>query len=144
MISASPSNWSRLQPRVRFRDPASGEIKTIILHPVAWLPGERRLLRIIERWRATQTSPEPTSISGFQPVAGQPFCNPTLVAVVRSFVLCGGMSLVGGLLVLHADWGYIAYALAVAACAHIFMFLPALLYHPPAGSPDFSVPVDAR
>jgi len=60
----------------------------------------------------------------------------TISGVARAFLVSGGVTLFSALLLLRADWEYIVYALLIAACAHIFMFLPAILYRPPAPSPD--------
>jgi len=145
MIAASPAAWFRQQPRVRFRRPDSGEVSAFILHRVTWLPTQGRLLRSIERWRATQTSPEGTSISGFNAVAGQSARSPAIAGVARAFLFSGGVTLAAGIpacWMLHAEWWYVLYALAVAACAHVFMFLPSLLYRPPSRPPESPLPVD--
>jgi Zn-dependent protease with chaperone function len=137
MVAASPSTWLRLEPRVRFRVPGFEDVKAIILHTVDWLPTQRRLLRTIEQWRATQTSAESTAITGLNAVAGQPFRNPSVAAVVRAFLISGGATLVAGLFgvwLLRAPWWTVWYALAIAACIHFFMFLPAMLYRTPAAS----------
>jgi hypothetical protein len=42
MVSASPSNWVRQQPMVRFRGPESCGVQAFILHPVEWLPTQQR------------------------------------------------------------------------------------------------------
>jgi Zn-dependent protease with chaperone function len=145
-VAASPSNWVRRQPMVRFRNPGTGDVHSFILHPVRWLAGEGRLLRVLERWKAGAPSAESTSISGFQPIAGQPFRNPTPMGVARSFLIAGGITLLAAVF-LHAtlrlEWWLVGYALAVAACAHLFMFLPALLYRPPALPSGLASPADA-
>jgi hypothetical protein len=56
----------------------------------------------------------------------------TIAGVARAFLVSGGVILFAALLLLRTDWEYIVYALLITACAHIFMFLPALLYRPPA------------
>lgn len=137
MISASPALWFRNQPMVRFRPPDSGDIKAFILHPVDWFATQRRLLRTIQRWRATAASTGVSSIQGFDSAAGQPARNmATIAGVARAFLVSGGVTLIAALLLLRTDWEYIVYALLITACAHIFMFLPAMLYRPPAPSPD--------
>lgn len=137
MIASSPSLWFRKQPMVRFRSQESSEVKAIILHPVDWFIAQPRLLRSIQRWRATGASADATSIEGFNPVAGQAVRNmATVAAVVRAFPIPGGITFLMAFLIFNGDWGYIAYALAVTACAHIFMFLPAILYRPPASQPE--------
>ena len=131
MVSASPSNWLRLQPMVRFRCPVSGNLNAFILHPLGWLPTQRRLLRSIQRWHSTSTSSEPTLVTGFEPVAGQPFTTPTLAGVGRAFLFSGGATLIAAMPacpLLQFDWWFALYALAATACAHLFMFLPAMLY----------------
>jgi len=146
-VAASPSNWIRLQPMVRFRRPESGSVQAFILHPVGWLATQRRLLKSIEQWRATQSSPESTSIIGFNPIAGQPFTNPTIVEAARGFRVTGGVTLVAAVAargVLQAEWWYVGCALAVAACAHLFMYLPAMLYRQPAPPAELTAPVDAN
>jgi Zn-dependent protease with chaperone function len=147
MVAASPSNWFREQPMVRFRYPGSGDVKAFILHPVDWLPTQRRLLRSIDQWRTTRTSPESTSIDGFTPITGKPFHNPTIALAVRGFLLPGGLTLVAAIStrwILGADWRYVGCALAVTACAHTFMLLPAFLYRPPLPHPEPAVPVDTN
>jgi len=135
MVAASPAAWLKEQPMVRFRSPESGEMQAFILHPLRWLATQRRLLRSIERWRATSTAAEGTSISGFNRVAGQPVRNPTIGGVARAFLVSGGVTLVAAIpavLILRAGWWFVAYSLAVTACAHTFMFLPSMLYRPPS------------
>jgi Zn-dependent protease with chaperone function len=137
MIASSPSLWIRKQPLVRFRSSESGEVKAFILHPVDWFISQPRLLRSIQRWRATGASTDATSIEGFNPIAGQVVRNLVTVAgVVRAFSIPGGITLLIAFLIFDGDWGYIAYSLAVTACAHIFMFLPAILYRPPTPPPE--------
>ena len=139
MVAAAPSNWFRLQPMVRFRSPESGQSHAFILHTVDWLATQRRLLRSIEHWRARETSPESTSIKGFNPVAGQTFRNPTVVLVARGFLVPGGMALAAAIATcwpLPAHWQYVASALAVTACAYASMLLPAMLYRPPLLPPE--------
>jgi hypothetical protein len=137
MIDASPSGWFRQQPMVRFHSPESADVKAFILHPVDWLVTQPRLLRSIQQWRTTASSPDATSIEGFHPVAGQPARNMAPIAgVARAFLVPGGITLMIALLLLRADWQYIIYALIITACAHIFMYLPAILYRPPAPGPD--------
>jgi heat shock protein HtpX len=146
-VAASPSNWLRLQPRLRFRCPESGEVKAVILHPVDWLPTQRRLLRSIEQWRATQSSAEATSVTGLNAVAGQPFRNPAVALVARAFLVSGGATLAGALLavwLLRADWRYVGFALAIAACVHVFMFLPSMLYRPPAAASEIAASASAQ
>jgi Zn-dependent protease with chaperone function len=135
VVAASPAAWLKDNPMVRFRSPESGEMQAFILHPLRWLATQRRLLRSIQRWRATSTATESTQISGFNRVAGQPFRNPSIAGVARAFLLSGGVTLaaaIAAVLILGAEWWFVAYALAVAACAHIFMFLPTMLYRPPS------------
>jgi hypothetical protein len=140
MISASPANWLRLVPMVRFRRPAtgvpeSGEIAAFILHPLNWLAANRRLFNSIERWRATQTSAEATSIGGFIRIPGQPFRRIRIFALAPSF----GISLAAALIpaiaavfLLPTGWWFVGYSLGVTACAHIFVILPIMLYRPPS------------
>jgi Zn-dependent protease with chaperone function len=147
MVAASPSNWFRQQPMVRFRLPESGDVSAFILHPVTWLPSQGRLLRYLERWRVEQTSQEPTSISGFNAIAGQPFRNPAITAVARAFLVSGGVTLVTAIsaaVFLQAEWWYVGYAIAVTACAHTFIFLPAMLYRRVAPSPKPSPTTGAK
>jgi hypothetical protein len=137
MIAASPALWFRNQPMVRFRSPDSGEVKAFVLHPVDWLATQRRLLHAIQRWRATDASTGVSSIQGFDSAPGQPARNmATISGVARAFLVSGGVTLFAALLLLMANWEYIVYALLITACAHIFMFLPAMLYRPPAPRPD--------
>jgi len=146
MVAASPSNWIRKQPMVRFRQPETGKMLAFILHPVDWLPAQRLLLRSIERWRVTEGSQEKTSISGFNPGGGQPFTNPTFAGTARGFLVPGCVTFVAavsGSAVLDAQWWYAGCALAVAASSYAFMLLPALLYRSPALPPELSAPVDA-
>jgi Zn-dependent protease with chaperone function len=137
MIDASPALWFRQQPMVRFRSPESGEVKAFILHPVSWFITQPTLLRSIQRWRSAAVSASATLIEGFDPVPGQPVRNlATIADTARAFLVSGGVTFTMGVLLFNADWGYIAYALVVTAAAHTFMFLPALLYRPPAPAPD--------
>jgi heat shock protein HtpX len=133
MVAAAPSNWFRRQPMVRFRDPQSGQAHAFIVHTLDWFATQRRLFRIIERWRATETSPQSTSIDGFNPVASEQFRNPTIAQVARAFLFTGGISLVAAVvtcLIVGAKWQFVACALAVTACAYTSMLLPAMLYRP--------------
>ncbi|MGP8227614.1 MAG: M48 family metallopeptidase [Terracidiphilus sp.] len=139
MVAAAPSNWFRRQPMVRFRNPESGESHAFILHTLDWLATQRRLLRSIQRWRATQNSLESTSVSGFNPVASQPFRNPTISGVARGFIVPGGIALVVSIvtcLTLRTGWIYVAWTLAVTACAYTSMLLPAMLYRPQSHPPE--------
>ena len=139
MVAAAPSNWSRRQPMVRFRNPESGQTHAFILHTVDWLATQRRLLRSIERWRAAETSPERTSIQGLNAVAGQPFRSPTIAGVARGFLVPGGITLAAAIAtcwILRSGWQYVAWAVAVTACAYASMLLPAMLYRPPSHPPQ--------
>jgi Zn-dependent protease with chaperone function len=133
MVAAAPSGWRRLQPMVRFRQPDTGEGKAFILHPVEWGATPGRLFQSIQQWRATATSMERTSISGFNEIAGKPFSVPAIAGAVRSFRIPAGITMVG---VTLSGWWFQAeswpawYALGVTACVHLFMYLPALLYRP--------------
>jgi Zn-dependent protease with chaperone function len=145
-VAASPSAWMRRQPMVRFRDPGTGHVHSFILHPVQLGMAAARLLRELERWKATGFSVEGTSISGFQPIAGQPYRNPLLIAVARAFLIAGGITLVAAVLLdatAPLAWWFVGYAVAVAACVHLFMFLPALLYRQPSPPTGLASPVDA-
>jgi hypothetical protein len=145
-VAASPSGWRRLQPIVRFRDPESGDVKAFILHPVEWGATPRRLLQSIERWRATAAPAERTSIRGFQAVAGQPFHVPTIAETTRGFRIPGMVALAGTTLTgwfLRTESWPAWYALAITACAYIFMFLPALLYRPSSLPPVLTPRVGA-
>lgn len=120
---------------VRFRDPQSGQSYAFILHTLDWVATQRRLLRSIERWRATDRSPETTSISGFEPVAGQTFVSPTIASVARGLLITEGISLVAAIVtsfMVRDAWQYIASVVAVTACAYTSMLLPAMLYRLPA------------
>ncbi len=143
MAAAAPSSWRRLQPMVLFRQPESGEVKSLILHPVEWGATPRRLLHSIERWRSTATSAESTSISGFVETVGEPFRVPTIARTARGFRIPGSITLVGVMVTgwwLREESWPAWYALAITACAYLFMFLPAMTYRPtyrplaPAGS----------
>jgi hypothetical protein len=139
MVAAAPSNWFRRQPMVRFRNPESGQTDAFILHTLDWLPAQRRLLRSIQRWRAAETSPERTSIQGFNPVAGQPFRNPSIAGVARGFLVTGGIALLAAIVscfILRTSWMYGACTLGVTACAYVSMLLPAMLYRPSSHPPQ--------
>jgi heat shock protein HtpX len=139
MIAASPANWLRLAPIVRFRQPESGESAAFILHPLVWLAANRRLFNSIERWRATQTSAEATSTSGFNRIAGQPFQRIRVVALLPSIGISIGAALVpaiAAVFLLRTGWWFVGYSLAITACAHIFAILPIMLYRPPAPSAE--------
>ena len=147
MVAAAPSNWFRRQPMVRFRNPESGQIHAFILHTLDWLATQKRLLRSIERWRATETSPESTSIKGFNPVASQTFRSPAIAQVAYGFLVTGGIALVTATArcwILRSDWQYVAWALAVTACAYASMLLPAMLYRPPSLLPERPAPVETN
>ena len=139
MVAAAPSNWFRRQPMVRFRNPESGQTDAFILHTLDWLPAQRRLLRSIQRWRAAETSPEKTSIQGFNPVAGQPFRNPSIAGVARGFLVTGGIALLAAIVscfILRTSWMFGACTLGVTACAYVSMLLPAMLYRPSSHPPQ--------
>jgi Zn-dependent protease with chaperone function len=137
MIDASPALWVRQQPMVRFRSPKSGDVKAFILHPVSWFITQRRLLRSIQRWRSTTISADATSIEGFDPLPSQPVQKvSTIAGTARAFLVSGGVTVTLGFLLFNVDWGYVAYALVISAAAHTFMFLPAILYRPPANTPE--------
>jgi Zn-dependent protease with chaperone function len=147
MVAAAPSNWFRRQPMLRFRDPESGQVHGFILHTVDWLAAQRKLSRSIERWRARETSPESTSIRGFNPVAGETFRNPTIAAVARGFLVVGGIALaiaIATCLILRFDWPYVAWALVVTAGAYTSMLLPSMLYRPPSLPPAAPSPVETN
>ena len=135
MVAASPSTWVRRQPMVRFRMPDSGSVQAFILHPVGFLPTQRRLLGTLERWRATESPAEKTAVSGFDPPTGQLFTSPTILEAARGFLVPGSLTLLAAIsirLLLQAEWWFVGCALAVSACSHLFMFLPAMLYRAPA------------
>jgi Zn-dependent protease with chaperone function len=144
MIAASPANWFRLVPMVRFRqpessEPNSGELAAFILHPLSWLAANQRLFHSIERWRTTQTSAEATSTSGFHRIASQPFQKIPVLSIVPAFGISIGAALLPAIPVvflLHTGWGFIAYALVLTGCAHIFTILPIMLSRPPAHSAE--------
>jgi Zn-dependent protease with chaperone function len=147
MVAAAPSNWFRPQPMVRFRDPESGQIHAFILHTLDWLATQRRLLRSIERWRATETSPESTSIKGFIPIAGQTFRNPTVAQAARGFLVTGGIALASAIVtcwILRSEWQYVAWVLVVTGCAYTSMLLPAMLYRQPSLLPEPPSPVETN
>jgi Zn-dependent protease with chaperone function len=133
MLAAAPSNWFRRQPMVRFRNPDSGQAHVFILHTVDWPATQRRLLWSIIRWKKTETSALSTSIDGFNPVAGQPFRNPTIAVVARGFLVTGGIALAVAIptcWLLNAEWQYVGWVLALTACAYLSMLLPAMFYRP--------------
>ncbi len=146
-VAAAPSHWFRRQPMVQFRNPQSGQANAFIVHTLDWFPTQAKLLRTIEQWRATETSPKSTSLDGFNPVTGQPFQNLTNVAVARAFPFTGGVTLIAAIvicLISRASWQYVAWALVVTTCAFTSMLIPAMLYRPPTtlltGDPE--PPVD--
>ncbi|MGD0903558.1 MAG: M56 family metallopeptidase [Terracidiphilus sp.] len=147
MVAASPAAWLKEQPMVRFRSPESGEMQAFILHPLRWLATQRRLLRSIQRWRATSASTESTQISGFNRVAGRPARNPTVAGVARAFLVSGGVTLVAAIAavpIFGAEWRYVAYSLAITACAHTFLFLPSMLYRMPSAPSKLETPAGAK
>lgn len=156
MIAASPANWVRLVPMVRFRrpessesnsgEPNSGELAAFILHPLSWLAANRRLFNSIERWRATQTSAQPTSLGGFNRIAGRPFTKIPIVSVVPAIGISLGAVLVAAIpavFLLHAEWWLVSYSLAITACAHIFTIIPVMTFRPSAHS-DEPMPAPAH
>ena len=147
LVPAAPSNWFRRQPMVRFRNPESGQTHAFIMHTLDWLATQRRLLRSIERWRATETSPESTSIKGFNQAPSQVFRNPTIAELARGVLVTGGIALLAAIatcLILRSDWQYVVWALAVTACAYTSMLLPAMLYRPPSLPPEPTSPVESH
>lgn len=146
MVAAAPSSWRRLQPIVRFRSGESAEVKAFILHTLDWGATPTRLLRSIARWRATATSSESTSISGFHAIPGQPFNIPTIFQVARGLQIPGVVTLFGASLA-GWFWGTESwpawYALGITACAYAFMFLPSMLYRPSSLPPALTPRVDA-
>ena len=135
MVAASPTNWIRPVPLVSFRRPESAEIEGFILHPVSWLPSQRRLFKAIQRWKVEQASSEPTSIDGFERIAGQPWPKVRLASLKLAFGISGGATLIAAvalILASHAGWSILGYTLAITWCVQIFMFLPSLLFHPSA------------
>ena len=149
MIAASPANWVRLVPVVRFHrpessesnsgEPNSGELAAFILHPLSWLAANRRLFNSIERWRATQTSSQPTSLGGFNRIAGRPFARIPIAAVLPSIGISVGAVLVAAIpavFLLRTGWWFVGYSLAITACAHIFTILPVMAFRPPASSAE--------
>jgi heat shock protein HtpX len=133
MVRASPSNWLRLVPMIRFRNPTSGQVAAFILHPLSWLPGRSRLLKSLERWRATQTSSQSTTISGFNALPGQPFKPIPIAGMLRAFVISGGPTLliaIVAVMIRGLPWWFLWYALIITASIHLFMFLPSMLYKP--------------
>jgi Zn-dependent protease with chaperone function len=144
MIAASPANWFRMAPMVRFRRPESGEpnsgdLAAFILHPLAWLAANRRLLHSIERWRTTQTSAEATSIGGFNRIAGRPFAKIPIPSVVPAIGISLGAVLLGAVptvFLLRTGWWFVGYSLAITACAHIFTILPVMTFRPPTPSAE--------
>jgi hypothetical protein len=144
-VAAAPSNWLRRQPMVRFRDPESGMIHGIIVHTLDWLPTQRRLLRSIERWRTTESSPERTSINGFSPAAGQTFRNPTIAGAARGFLVTGGIALAAAIATcwtMRSQLQYVGWALGVTACVYASMLLPAIVYRPPSTPHEAASPVE--
>ncbi len=134
MVAASPANWIRLVPRVRFRRPESGDVEVFILHPVNWFPTQRRLFNSIERWRAAETAAEATSIAGFHRTEGKPFPRIRIAALVPALGIPAGVTLaatIPAVLALQTPWWVLWYALVITASAQIFMFLPSMLYRPP-------------
>jgi hypothetical protein len=147
MVAASPANWLRLAPMVRFRRPESGDaesggLEAFILHPLGWFPAQGRLFRSIERWRATQTTDAPTSVGGLNRIEGRPFTKIRIGALVPALGISAGATLAPAILavfVLHATWWFVGCAVANAIAAQIFMFLPSMLYRtPPAPATDLS------
>jgi hypothetical protein len=133
-VAASPSNWFRLMPMVRFRRPESGDVEAFILHPVDWFPTQRHLFNSLQRWRASETSTQASSIAGFNRVEGQPFASVRVGVLIPALGISLGAALIAAIplvLALHIGWWFLWYALAIAACAQIFMFLPSMLYRPP-------------
>jgi len=135
MVCASPTNWARLVPMVSFRRPDSAEIEGFFLHPVNWLPTQRRLFKAIQRWKATQTSSEPTSITGFERIPGQPYPKPPIASLMWALGISSGATLIAAVAFIsasHTHWWFLWYCLVIDLCVQIFMFLPSLLFRPPA------------
>ncbi len=134
-VAASPSNWFRLMPVVRFRRPESEIIEGFILHSVDWFPTQRHLFDSVQRWRATQPSTQATSITGFNHIDGQPFAKVSVRALISGLGISLGAALIAAIplvLALNIGWWFLWYVLAIAACAQSFMFLPAMLYRLPS------------
>lgn len=134
MVAASPSNWFRKQPMVRFREPDSGKMHGVILHTVDWLATQRKLLRAIERWRAGETSGDGTSIKGLEPVASEVFRGLRVGQLARGFGVIGMITYLAAMTIAGVwglEWWYEMWALVFTACAYAFMMLPAMLYRVP-------------
>jgi Zn-dependent protease with chaperone function len=152
MVAASPANWLRLVPMVRFRRPASGEpesgeIAAFILHPLSWLAANRRLFNSIERWRATQTSAQPTSLGGFNRIAGRPFARIPIASVLPAFGISVGAALVpaiAAVFLLRTGWWFVGYSLAITACAHICTILPVMVFRPALRSGELTHPASEK
>jgi hypothetical protein len=135
MVAASPSNWFRMVPMVWFRRPQSDEVEAFILHPVDWFATAYRMFKAIERWRATHSSAEGTTVEGFNRIEGKPFPKIPIAAVLPALGISVGVTLVAAIaivLILHKEWWFVGFALVNTACAQIFMYLPALVYRPPS------------
>jgi hypothetical protein len=133
MVSASPTNWTRLVPMVRFRRPDSAEIEGFILHPLNWLPTQRRLFNAIQNWRTTQTSSEPTSITGFERIPGKPYTKVAIGSLLWAFGISSAAACITACALIsasHAHWWFLWYSLAINLCVQVFMFLPSLLFRP--------------
>ncbi|MGH9559938.1 MAG: hypothetical protein ACRD3S_00665, partial [Terracidiphilus sp.] len=134
MVAAAPANWFRKRTMMRFRNPATGQMQSLILHAVGWFAVQGKLLRSIERWRAGEISGEATSVRGLEPIASEMFRKPTVARAARGFVVIGIATQLAAMVtagVLRLDWRYEAWGLAFTACAYAFMLLPAMLYRAP-------------
>jgi hypothetical protein len=146
MVYASPTNWTRMVPMVTFRRTDSAEIEGFMLHPVNWLPSQRRLFKAIQRWRTMQTSSEPTSIAGFERIPGQPFPKPPILPLIWALAISSGATLIAAVVFIaasHAQWWFLWYSLVIDLCVQIFMFLPSTLFRPrvaQTGSPSQANP----
>jgi Zn-dependent protease with chaperone function len=135
MVSAAPMSWRRMRPIVRFRDPVSQAVKAFILHPVEWGASSKRLWQSIEQWKASSTSGRAPAVSDFQEIPAQPFQIPTIAQTVRACRKSCSVTLVGAMFtgwMLRGDFWPMCAALAITACSHAFIFLPAISYRPPA------------
>jgi Zn-dependent protease with chaperone function len=132
LVRAAPAAWIARQPMLRFRDPSTGQIRGLILHPLSGIAGDR-LYREIERWRARGEGAAPTSIHGFDAAAGEAYQPARFGSTLRGFQMSGMLTLVGAMVTgwpLNEQAPSGIYALAVGFAGYATLMLPLVFYRP--------------
>ncbi|HEV8147542.1 MAG TPA: M48 family metalloprotease [Bryobacteraceae bacterium] len=137
LVRAAPAAWIARQPMLRFRDPATGQTRAFILHPLSGIAGDR-LYRELEQWRTRGENAAPTNIQGFDAAAGEVYQPAPFGATLRGFQMSGTLTLLGAIVTgwpLRQEAPSGIYALAVAFAGYAMLMLPVVFYRP--GSAQF-------